>query len=62
MAADVQSMTGALMRSSLHATLFPSAQSTEVAEAVAGWLNAERGVHAIEDTVDLALSSEDDDA
>jgi len=50
------------MRSSLHATLFPSAQSTEVAEGVAGWLNAERDVHAIEDTVDLALSGQYDDA
>jgi len=62
MAADVQSMTGALMRSSLHATLFPSAQSTEVAAGVAGWLNAERHVHAIEDTSDLDVSGQDDDA
>jgi len=53
-------MTGALVRSSLHATLFPSAQSTEVAEGVAGWLHAERDVHAMEDTVDLALSRQDD--
>jgi len=62
MAADVQSMTGALMRSSLHATLFLSAQSTEVAEGVAGWLNVERDVHALEDTLDLSLSDQDDDA
>jgi len=55
-------MAGALVRSSLHATLFPSAQSTKVAEGVAGWLHAERDVHAIEDTVDLALSGQDDDA
>jgi len=55
MATDVQSMTVALMRLSLHSALLPSARSTEVSKVVTGWLNAERDVHVIEDTVHVAL-------